>query len=375
VHLHLATADVTARIAMRRGAAIAPGASAIARLMLDKPIGALHGDRFILRDQSGARTLGGGSVLDPLPPARRVPAAARAAELAALEQPTAAAALAALARGPGRTVDLARFALLYNLLPEHAARIAAEAGLVALGKDSRVAVAAQRLAQLREALLAAVAAFHRAQPQAPGRDIESLRLELAPELPADAFGAVLRALADEGELEIAGPAARLPGHNATANAADDRLWQVLRPALLAAGLSPPPLKELAARLKLNEAAVRDLMHRKAKSDREVVKVGADRFYPRATLAALAATAQATAHAQPGGQFTAAQYRDATGIGRGLAIEVLECLDALGITQRLGDARKMRRDFAPILGEAAPCARPRAANAPPRPAPAGRGARR
>ena len=70
-HLHLATADVTARVAIRRGEGVAPGASAVVQLILDKPIGALHGDRFILRDQSASRTLGGGTVLDPFAPAAR----------------------------------------------------------------------------------------------------------------------------------------------------------------------------------------------------------------------------------------------------------------------------------------------------------------
>jgi selenocysteine-specific elongation factor len=83
----------------------------------------------------------------------------------------------------------------------------------------------------------------------------------------------------------------------------------------------------------------------------VIRVTPERFYPRATLAQLAAIAQAVAHAAPGGQFTAAQFRDYSGVGRGLAIEILECLDRLGITQRIGDARKMRKDFVAILGAA------------------------
>ena len=70
-------------------------------------------------------------------------------------------------------------------------------------------------------------------------------------------------------------------------------------------------------------------------------------------------------ANPNG-FTAAQYRDATGVGRGLAIEILEFLDTLGITQRIGDARKMRKDFVPILGAAEPAPAP-AKTAPPKPA--------
>jgi len=58
-----------------------------------------------------------------------------------------------------------------------------------------------------------------------------------------------------------------------------------------------------------------------------------------------------AQAAPGGQFTAAQFRDRVGVGRDLCIEVLECFDRLGITLRLGNARKMRKDYVTILGPA------------------------
>ena len=164
------------------------------------------------------------------------------------------------------------------------------------------------------------------------------------------FAALLRELADERKLEASGSVARLPGHNATSNPADEKLWQTIRPALEASGFAPPPLRDLAASLNLKEPIVKDFLHRKAKGG-EVMKVTADRFYPRATLASLAAIAQATARGSPNGQFTAAQYRDATGVGRGLAIEILEFLDTLAITQRIGDARKMRKDFVPLLGAA------------------------
>ena len=52
-------------------------------------------------------------------------------------------------------------------------------------------------------------------------------------------------------------------------------------------------------------------------------------------------------------FSAAQYRDATGLGRTRAITILEFFDTLGITQRIGDTRKMHKNFVPILGAAKP----------------------
>lgn len=358
VHLHLATADVTARIAIRRGESIAPGTSAIVQLQLDKPVGALHADRFILRDQSATRTLGGGVVLDPFVTAQRSKGRSketRAAELAALEQTSPQATLEALIK-LGNAVDLQRFETLFNMPSAHAATLYDNAALVQLGKDTRVGIPRTRCAQINDAIVPHLAAFHKAQPQAAGEETEALRKKLAPELSADAFGTLLRTLADAHKIETSGSIARLPAHSTTANTADETMWQIVRPALEAAGFNAPQIKDLAVQLKLKEPIVKDFLYRKAKSN-ELYRVTPDRFYTKGTLAKLAATAQATAQAQPSGIFTAAQYRDWTGVGRGLAIEILEFMDTLGVTQRIGDTRKMRKDFAPILGAAEIPAKP------------------
>ena len=352
LHLHLATADVTARIAIPKGATIAPGESALAQLVLDKPVGALNGDRFILRDQSARRTLGGGVVLDPFAPSARRAARTRQAELPAFESGTLEGALGTLLDTAETGVDLARLERVFNATPAYAQGVYGKAGIAVLGKERRIALRQDRYGELRERTLAALADFHRSQPQALGMETEALRKSIAPRLAAEAYQSLLRALADERKLELASSTARLTGHNATSNPEDEKLWQIVLPALQAGGASPPTVTELAVALKLKEATLKDFLHRKSRGG-DPLRVPPDRFYPRATLAALAATAAEVAKASTNGLFTAAQYRDATGTGRGLAIQILEVLDGLGITQRLGDARKMRKDPTVVLGAAAP----------------------
>ncbi len=115
-----------------------------------------------------------------------------------------------------------------------------------------------------------------------------------------------------------------------------------------------PLREAAPASNIKEAILEDLLHRKARTG-ELIRV-TPRLYPRATLAHFAAVTQVITQTVPGGQFTAARFRNASGVGRGLAIEILECLDRLRITQRIGDVREMREDFVPILGPATRAAR-------------------
>ncbi len=349
VHLHLGTAAVTARIAIRRGASVAPGASAVVQLIADRALAALHGDRFIIRDQSASRTIGGGSVIDPFAPARRH-TQARAAQLSALEHAEPGAALVALLACSPAGVDLTRFKRTFNLITERVDALVPECGAEVIGKEARIALLCATADAIKQRAIEALTRFHRESPQALGTDIEMLRKTLAPALAAATFAALLRELADERKIEVAGSSVRLPRHIATANPADEMMWQSVKPLLEATGYNVPRLPDLTASTRLEGGVLKDFLHRKSRTG-EVVRVGTERFYPRATLAQLAAIAQAMAQAAPGGQFTPAQFRDASGLGRSLAMEILECLDRLGITQRMGDTRKMRKDFVPILGPA------------------------
>ena len=349
VHLHLATADVMARVAIRGSGAIAPGTSARVQLVIEAPIAALNGDRFILRDRSAGRTLGGGIVIDPLAQARR---RASPAWLDALEQGTPEAALADLLKVPGLAVDCARFETVFNLSAARAASMYQSSDAVILGRAQRVAIARAGASAIRDSMLARLGEFHRAQPQAPGIDIAALRKELAPWLTADAFSFLLRDLAEARKLEVHGSTVRLPGHDATSNSADEEMWRAVLPALLQGRFAAPTIAALARSLELNEANLRDFLHRKSKTG-EVMRVAEDLFYPKATLATLAANAALVARSASKGLFSAAQYRDATGIGRTRAIKILEFFDTLGITQRIGDTRKMHKNFVPLLGAAKP----------------------
>src|SRR5215475_1016714 len=89
VHLHLGAAHLPARVALLDTEALAPGETALAQVVTDRSIGTLHGDRLILRDQSAQRTVGGGLVLDPWPPARGRRRPQRLATLRALGRQTA----------------------------------------------------------------------------------------------------------------------------------------------------------------------------------------------------------------------------------------------------------------------------------------------
>ena len=348
VHVHLASADVTGRIALLDRRSLAPGESGLARLVLDRPVGALWGDRFVLRDQSARRTIGGGAALDVLGPARGRARPDRLAFLEAMREPDHAAALRAALEAAPAAVSLHDFARVRNLDDPAAERVFAAAPMVALGAGaSRVGLAPARWARLEESVGRALAGWHDRNPDAVGPTEANVRAAVEPRLPAPALAAALSRLEAGGALAREGARLRLPGHRPRMAPGDEALWRRLEALLDEAGLRPPPVPELAAASGLDPRRVETFLRRAAGLGL-VVGATRNRFFRPAALRRLAEAAEAAAGAG-GGALTAAGFRDRTGIGRNLAIEVLEYFDRVRFTRRTGDARRILRPAAEAFG--------------------------
>ena len=344
VHVHLGAADIPARIALRRGASIAPGEADFAQLILQRPVHAAHGDRFILRDQSSSRTIGGGKVIDPFPPARRRALWPVVAEALSGGDPRASLETLLASRSEG--VDLDWLAHVFNLPVERvAAMLPADA--VALKQRLHLAFSAATIAQLRQGASERVQRFHAENRSAEGMELRQLHRELARTLDFEAFAAIVRLIAPKSGMLLQGSRLRVVGHDSTDNPRDGQAWRSIEPVLDGAEAMIPSLRELSAQSGVPLPQLRDLAHRKSAVGR-LVKITPERFALPETVDMLKEMAEQTARGQPDGLFTAAQYRDTIRTGRGLAIEILECLDRLGATVRRGDLREIRSNRSGIV---------------------------
>ncbi|HEV7994867.1 MAG TPA: selenocysteine-specific translation elongation factor [Stellaceae bacterium] len=337
VHLHLGTADIVGRVAVLDQRSISPGDTGFVQVDLEHRVGALYGDRVLLRDHAARHTLAGGRVVDPFAPRRGRRLPARLAWLAAMAPTDPAAALAQLLAAEG-AVDLAHFALVRNLADAELDALCRDGGFLRVGSDrAPVAVTARRLAALGDALGAALAAWHEAQPDALGPSRPALFEKLRGAAPEAALEAALARLAGAGLVVREGGLWRLPEHRPRLSNADEKLWERAHPLLGAAGLRPPRVREIAAALSLEPEAAARFLGRAERLGR-VAKVADNRYFPPETLAQLADIARELADASPEGSFTAQMFKDRSGVGRNLAIHILEYLDRMGATRRIGDAR-------------------------------------
>jgi selenocysteine-specific elongation factor len=349
VRLHHAATDVAARIVLL-GDPIAPGEESLAQLVLEKPIAAAVGDRFVLRDTTAQRTIGGGVFLDLRPPARKRRTPERIAALRAAQTPDPAQALAALLALPPHVVDLTSFSRDRALADVDAKALAVHPDIATFSADGAVqAMARKTHALVVDRTVAALAAFHAENPDLPGQGLERLRLSLEPRLPAPLFRTILQGL--DGRVALDGAWARLAGHVARLTDRDEELWTRVRPLIDGAErFRPPRVRDIAGLVGLPEGEIRRLMKLLGRTG-QTHEVAHDHFFLRATVAEMVAIAARLAAEAPNGLFTASQFRDRLDNGRKVAIQILEFFDRHGVTLRRGDLRRINRRRLDLFGSA------------------------
>jgi selenocysteine-specific elongation factor len=340
VHIHLGAAHVMGRVALLEGDRLAPGTSGLAQLVLEEKIGALAGDRVILRDPSATRTIAGARIVDPFGPPRNRRIPRRLAELRALREPNESV-LPALLREETGFVDLARFGVARNLRATEVERLLAEAGGI---KVAGFGFLAESVVAAKEDIVGTLKAFHERNADALGLPPERLRVTLKKRWPAAVFAALLDLELAARSVTIDGALLRLPSHSLKLGAKDEALWKKIAADLARDRFKPPRVRDFAEVYATPEANVRRMLRQLARVGR-LVEVAPDQFFLRPVVAEMISIAHGL-----GDDFTAAQFRDRLDNGRKLAILILEFFDRHGITARRGD---LRRTVAAKLGQYGP----------------------
>ena len=324
VHVYHATSHSTARLALLHSTKALPGERQEAEIITEEPLCARHGDHLVLRDQSLDRTLGGGRVLTDMAPSplrRRHPT--RLAPVSAFRHRHHHDLIDALLnQGPVALVPL------QNTLGLLDAELTSALSAFELVRLDGEAVLKKHWAQWRHDVLAFIRRHHEEKPTAPG---------VSPNLPADGIPTrfylhILNELVVEGRLRRTAGAYHLPSHTAATPKEERVLFDQVRSRLDQD--QAPSLGDLAKALGMPlgqlEAGLGALARRGL-----LVQVSAKRFYLPKRLQAIAAQVATLAEEAP---LSVRRFRDSTGIGRNIAIELLEFLDRKGFTKRTGDVR-------------------------------------
>ena len=331
VRVHLGTAEVLARAIQT--AAIAPGQRGLARLVLETPLVARGGDRFVLRSFSPVTTIGGGVVLDPFPPART---RLRRRRVAVEQGPAARLGVFAVEAGlMGLATD--SLAVRLGVSPGRVTRVIAEAGDAVL-TSADIVVDRQAVVAAAGRLAEVVRRYHEEHPLDPGMSLQALRAAVGtPAPPSAVTDAVLAFGVKSGEVEVAGSVARRPRWHPALDARATDAGEKLARRLADARWQVPTVAELER--EFPGSPVRALLSHFARTG-TAEPIDAERFAAKGALAEFRAALEAALAEL--GSATPAALRDRLGLTRKYLIPLLEWADRRGVTRRAGDARVLAR---------------------------------
>ncbi len=334
VHVHTAANHMTARIATLQAPAIAPNKAGLVQIVLDKPINVCIGDRVIVRDQGALRTIAGGVIVSPYSPKRgrgkptRIEYLQKSINLDGQRALEVMLDYAALGLGIKVCVNA------LNMKQSEVRACAEELDVEFLGETI---ITTRHLEELQEKLLTRFDEWHKDNPQAKGLSSN----QAAKFLPVRCsfVDTLIERLVSEEKLVKTGNTLQRPGFSSQLSEKVLALWKKVEPVLSNNQTKPPVMHDLAKELSIPP---RDL----EKSLNECVQTGLlvrpvkNRYFVPAAMQELR---MLLFDAAAGADFTVKQYRDVSGIGRNLCIEILEYFDRQRITQRLGDRRKILID--------------------------------
>ncbi|MEM7080894.1 MAG: selenocysteine-specific translation elongation factor [Pseudomonadota bacterium] len=330
IHIYHATSHSTGRLALLDEQRLQPGTEDIVHVVCDAPLGVRHGDRLIIRDQSLDVTLGGARVIwaAPEPMRRRRRPNHRAALQACLgDDPEISAAQQLEDTG---VLPITAFKQLWNLDRAGMDRL--------LGKldghqhdDNFVSSGFWQAHKTRA--LEQLNAHTMEQPSSPG-----LRSNGFAGLPRSLASGVLNELVAEKKMTNQGGIYQLPEQKVELPPALARSWQQLEQAL--DNLQAPSTGDLAKQWRHPQQNIeRDLKELTKRG--LVIHVANHRFYLPRRLNELAKVVEEMTSAAP---LAVKAFRDQTGVGRNIAIEVLEYFDRRGYTRRQDNERILLRKF-------------------------------
>lgn len=346
VRVHIGTAELMGKVILfasrqEPGArTVVPGGRAFCQVVLSRPAAAMRGDRFVLRDETAQRTIGGGTVLRPAAPRRSRTDPRLLDRLETLAHGEAGPLIATLIEDSGEfALPLPALAELLNEADERIrSRADAAAELHRFVLDGDVYYSTAKACAVAGAdVVGAIRAWHAARPLSPGLDIEEARSALEPKPSARILRQLIDELERQGAIAREGSVLRLPSHRVQVTGEDRAIVDRISSALLGSPLAPPDVQQLSEALGVDRAKLL-LLLKTMEQQQQVVAIAPDLYLDAGAVRRL----RDELARDPGAALTPAAFRDRYKTSRKYSIPLLEYFDRTGLTVRIGDVRRLRQ---------------------------------
>jgi len=341
VRVHIGAAEILARVILLESDELEPGNTGLAQFECEHQIVAARGDKLVIRSYSPMRTIGGGKVIDPVPPKRKrfdpgIIEALRTRDKGTPEEIVEQTIISSgrmlftgeeLAQSPG--VD--RETVLGGIK-----------GLISGGRlrhiqvDNKVHYVLEYVLRQKAAEMTAVLGkFHAAYPLRTGISKEEIRSRFFGGLNNKLFSGVMELYRQEGIIKTVGENISLADFEPGPGKTLEQVLQKIEERYKKSGFQTPGWDEVAAEFKLNQGDSEELMNY-CLNNRVIVKLEDNVFIHTENLER--ARDLITKHLRQHSEISLGEARDLLQTSRKFALPILSYFDKIRLTRRLEDKR-------------------------------------
>lgn len=339
VRLEVGTKEISVRLVLVDQDVLEPGCGCFAQVRCGEALTTSYGQRFIIRDESATRTIGGGIVLRPVTRRRRRHSEDVGRSLERLLHGSALDRLEEVLRFAGFSVpsDL-RLCSRAGIEPADVANLLEQLGSegrrVLIG-ETDVCVVPGAIDDLTRQLVLWLERYHKSRPELPGRLTDSVMGWLERMTSRQVARPLLESLVESSVLRRLGRFVCLPAFAPSISGADERLMAAMVTAIRDAGFQPPSLEDIPA-LAAVDRKRRERLATLAVALGELVRI--DAKVHLASSAEKCLRERVAELVTKRGKVTVAEIREALASTRKFVVPFLEYLDRIGYTRRVGDYR-------------------------------------
>ena len=344
IRFHSGTAEVMGEVRVLGADELLPGQSGFIQLLLEQPVVLFPHDRYVLRSYSPVDTIGGGEILDNLPPRHKRTDETVAERLKIIQQGDQGKALAVFCKEAGlkgltAAQIQARLGLDTSRQQALVEKLLAAGQVAVFSREPLLVADPQAISELEQLVQQELKDFHAKNPLKVGMLREELRARLPYATSEKLFSPVIEKLVEKNKIGSAKEYLFLAGRSPVLQDAQKDLQKKILDACQKGALAPPTVKELAEKLSVAEKVLLSMLEI-AVREGLLVKVSEELYVASPALNKL--TNDVISYLEKNGEITTQGFKELTGLSRKFMIPLFEYLDKAKVTVRIGDKRVLRK---------------------------------
>jgi len=343
VHFHHGTTEIMARIYLLDRDKLQPGDTGYAQIRFPGPMVGLYGDKFVVRSFSPLRTIGGGTIINPI--GQKIKRFSQQVDVLKklIKADTKEKIILHLEQIGVRGYSLKELHVLTNVslkeLQRELEKLQSRQEIFCFDKEEKIYIGRVWILKLQDSLVSYIKEFHAKNPIEPGISKGQIISDWGKDLNQKLVHFVLEYSFKQGLIEPDGELIKIKGYTVSLKQDQEKIKKQILEIFKKSKYKPPTVKNLIEQLGSEKKVVDPIL--KLLTDKgDLVKIKEDIFYLKDIIEEI--KTKVLKFFEQNQEMKPQDFKELTGLSRKYSIPLLEYFDKEKLTMRIGDVRKLRK---------------------------------